>query len=165
MIDDFHPWGSLKCRRRGVPLSGEGGTSKGDMLLTPTTPFSQRAEPSLLWSGTFPKPRIRRGTTRISRVGCDKAKRVCASRVPLPPGVTARRTGGEKVVRATPMFWPLVRHGGGQRGTGVGTPFVSPFWVALTTVIPGGKAIRPTGKSAPLTAKLGSGRRQITPRR
>ena len=27
------------------------------------------------------------------------------------------------MVRATPAFGPLVRHAGGQRGTGVGTPF------------------------------------------
>ena len=114
---------------------------KGDMLVTPATPFSQRAEPSLLWFETFPKPRTGRGTTRISRVGCDKAKRGCASRVPLLPGVTARRTGGEKVVRATPTFWPLVRHAGGQRGTGVGIFFAPLREVALTTVIPGGKAV------------------------
>ena len=49
------------------------------------------------------------------------------------------------VVRATPPFWPLVRHAGGQTRTGVGTPF-APLCppcgeVALTTVIPGGKAI------------------------
>ena len=29
MIDDFHLWGSLKCRRRGVPLSDEGGDIEG----------------------------------------------------------------------------------------------------------------------------------------
>ncbi len=96
------------------------------MIVTPTTPFSQRAEPSPLWSGTFPKPRIRHGTTRISRVDCGKADRGCASRVPPSPGVTARRTGGMLVVRATPTLWPLVRHGGGQRWTGVGTPFAPP---------------------------------------
>ena len=33
-------------------------TSKGDMLLTTTTPFSQRAEPSPLWSKASPKRRI-----------------------------------------------------------------------------------------------------------
>ena len=45
------------------------------------------------------------------------------------------------MVRATPSFSALVRHGGGQRGTGVRPPFASPFsGVALTTEIPGGKA-------------------------
>ena len=85
-------------------LQQGGVTSKGDMIVTPATLVSQRAEPSPLWSGTFPKPRIRHGTTRISRVGCRKADRGCASRVPLPPGVTARRTGGMLVVRATLIF-------------------------------------------------------------
>ena len=47
-----------------------------------------------MWLETFTKRPIRRGTTRIPLVGCDQAKRGCASRVPLPPGVTARRTGG-----------------------------------------------------------------------
>ena len=56
------------------------------MLLTPTTLLSQRAEPSPLWCGTFPKRRIGRGTTRISRIRCGKKKRGCASRVPPSPG-------------------------------------------------------------------------------
>ena len=84
---------------------GGGVTSKGDMILTPTTLFSRRAEPSPLWFGTFPKRRIRRGTTRISRVRCEKAKRGCASRVPR----LARRNGAphERVAggeSAPPLF-------------------------------------------------------------
>ena len=59
------------------------------MILTPTTPFSQRAVPSPLWSRTSTKRRIRRGTTRISRFRCGKAERGCASRVPP----VARRNG------------------------------------------------------------------------
>ena len=74
------------------------------MLLTTTTPFSQRADPPPLWFGTFPKRRMGRGITRIFRVPCDKAKRGCASRVPLPPGATARRTRGVLVEGATPLF-------------------------------------------------------------
>ena len=58
----------------------------------------------------------------VSAMG-GKAKRGCASRVPLPSGETACRMRGVLVVRATPAFGPLVRHAGGQRGTGVGTPF------------------------------------------
>ena len=84
-------------------------------ILLRITPFSQRAEPSPLWWGTFPKRRTRHGTTRISRVRCEKAKRGCASPVLPSPGATARRTRGVLVVRATPTFSPLVRHGGGQR--------------------------------------------------
>ena len=111
----------------GVSTLQKGGvTSKGDMIVTPTTPFSQRAEPAPLWFGTFPKCRIKRGTTRIPRVDCGKADRGCASRVPLPPGVTPRRTGGVLVVRATPWFLPLVRHERRERWTGLWPPFPSP---------------------------------------
>ena len=127
-------------------------------ILLGTTPVSQRAAPSPLWCGTFPKRRTRRGTTRISRVGCGKAKRSCASRVPLPPDATARRTRGVLVVRATPPFWSLVRHGGGQRWRPRWPPFAPPCGeVALTTVIPGGKAIEPARRPAPGTAEPGSG--------
>ena len=113
-----------------------------------TTPFSQRAEPSPLWSRACPKRRIRRGTTRNSRIRCEEAKRGCASRVPLlarrngaPHG---RGAGGE----SDPTFRPLVRHGEGQRGTGVGTPFAPTRGeVALTTVIPSGRpSNRPSGQ-------------------
>ncbi len=121
----FPPQGVKDVASYGCPPFRRGGvTWKGDMILTPTTLFSQRAEPLAVVVGDFPKRRIGSGTTRISRVRCDKAKRGWASRVPPSHGATARRTGGVTVVRATPPFWPLVRHGGGQRGTGVGTPLV-----------------------------------------
>ena len=58
MIDDFSLRGSSGCRQMGVTLSEGGVTSKGDMLLTTTTHFSQRAEPSPLWSKVSPKRRI-----------------------------------------------------------------------------------------------------------
>ena len=48
-------------------------------------------------------------------------------RVPASPGATARRTRGVLVEGATPPFGPLVRRGGGQRWTGVRTPFASPL--------------------------------------
>ena len=99
----------------GRHLSDGGWRSNMAAILLGTTPVSQRAEPSPLWCGTFPKRRTRRGTTRISRVRCGKAKRSCASRVPLPPGAKARRTRGVLVVRAPPPFSALVRHGGRQR--------------------------------------------------
>ena len=99
MIDDFRLWGSLRCRQMGVPLSEGGVTLKGDMIVTPTTPFPQRAEPSPLWWGTFAKRRTGRRTTRISGVRYGKAKRGCASRVPILPGANGaphgRDAGGE----------------------------------------------------------------------
>ena len=75
------------------------------MRLTTTTLHSQRWEPSPLWFGIFPKRRIRRETTSIFRVQCEKAMRGCASRVPPSPGAPARRTRGVLVEGATPPQW------------------------------------------------------------
>ena len=62
-------------------------------LLTTTTLLSQRAGHSPLWLETFTKRRIRRGTTRIFVVRCDKAKRGCASRVPPSPAAAPGEGG------------------------------------------------------------------------
>ena len=94
-----------------------------------------------MWLETFPKRRTGRGTTRISRVPCDKAKRGCASRVPLP----ARRNGvpceGGAGGESDPPFFAA----GTPRGRAKVSAKVSALWpplqgVALSTVIPGGKA-------------------------
>ena len=74
------------------------------MFSTTTTLFSQRAEPSPLSFGTFPKRRMGRGITRNSRVPCEKAERGGAPRVPSSPGAPARRTRGVMVEGATPLF-------------------------------------------------------------
>jgi len=112
------------------------------MIVTPTMRLSQRAEPSPLWSKLCPETRIGQGLARIARVGCDQAKRGCASRVPLlarrngaPHG---RGEGGE----SDPGFFGAGAPRAGvkvDRGPDTFTPLV--FRVALTTVIPGGKAI------------------------
>ena len=99
----FQLYGSNQERRTSISASGGQGRgvvwvttlqtgggahrwlTRWRTLLTATTLLSQRAEPSLLGSGTFPKPRIRRGTTRIPRVGCD-------TRGGAAPGVSPRRT-------------------------------------------------------------------------
>ena len=83
---------------RSVSTFQTGGwTSKVDMISTPPRLFSQTAETSPLWSETSAKRRIRRETTRIFRVHCGKAKRDCASRIPLPSGAAARCTRGVQV--------------------------------------------------------------------
>ena len=104
MIDDLSLRGSSRCRRMGETATKQRCSPGRFRILTPTTPFSRRAEFSPLWSETFTKRRTGRGTTRICRVRCETAIRGFASRVPLPPGVTARRTGGVRMVRATPVF-------------------------------------------------------------
>ena len=119
MINDFRHWGSRRWSRGGVRLTNVGP----DMISTTTTPLSQRAKPSPLWSNASPKRRTGSGTTRISRVPCDQPKRGCASRVFLPSVAAARRTGGVLVVGATPGFSALVRHERGQGGTGLRTPY------------------------------------------
>ena len=138
----------------GVSTFQKGGvTSKGDMILMRTTLFSQRAEPSPLWLRTSPKRLIRRGTTRISGVRCEKAVGGCASRVPP----VARRNGA-----------PHGRGAGGESDPtffGAGTPpgrvkvdrplatfSLLSAGVALTTVIPGGKAVESASKPTRTTA-------------
>ena len=74
------------------------------MFSTTTTLFSQRAEPSPLSFGTFPKRRMGRGITRISRVLSETAKRGGTSRVSPSPGAIARRTRGVQVEGAPPLF-------------------------------------------------------------
>ena len=74
------------------------------MFSTTTTLFSQTAEPSPLSFETFPKRRMGRGITQISRVPSETAKRGGASRVPPSPGATARRTRGVQVEGAPPPF-------------------------------------------------------------
>ena len=122
MIDDFRHWGSRRCRRKVSALQTWGRTPGPDMSSATTTPLSERAESSPLWSKASPKRSTGRGTTRISRVRYGKAKRGCASRVPLPRAAAARRTGGVLVVGATPGFSPLMRHERGQGRTGLRTP-------------------------------------------
>ena len=52
--------------------------------------------PSLLWSGPCLESLIGGGLARIPRVGCDQAKRGCASRVHASPGAPyGREEGGE----------------------------------------------------------------------
>ena len=119
-----------------------GWTSKVDMILTPTTPFSQRAQPAPLWCAAFPKLRMGRGLTRIPR---PSAARLQLARPRF--GRTVRRAAPEGVLveGATPLFSPLVRRGRGQRWTGLWPPFAPPFCgeVAPSTVIPAGRLKTP----------------------
>ena len=114
------------------------------MLSTTPTLLSQRAEPSPLWLETFPQRRIRRGTTRNSQVRCEKAKRGYASRFPPSSGVTARRTRGAAGGESDPPFFgagaPPVRVKGDTACATLYPPLSGE--VALSTVIPGGKAVK-----------------------
>ncbi len=75
---------------------------------------------------------------------------------PSSPGETVRRTRGVLVVRATHPFdrWCGT---GADKGGGQGGGPLPPFGeVALTSVIPGGKAIEPAGRLALGTAEPGN---------
>ena len=117
------------------------------MLVTPTTPFSQRAEPSPLWLRTSPKPGIRRGTTRISPRRLRKGE----ARLRLAGPPPTRRNGAPYGRGAGGESDPHVLAAGAARGRAKGDrgrdtlclPFLG---VALTTVIPGGKAVELMGK-------------------
>ena len=87
-----------------------------------------------------------RDNTDFPRPLRNSEARLCLA-VPLPPGVTPRRTRGVLVVRATPHLFAAGAPSGAGTGGSPGGNFtgVTPLpplaeEVALTTVIPGGKA-------------------------
>ena len=106
----FSSLGVEQMSSDGPPPFRQGWRSNVAAILLRTTPVSQRAEPSPLWLEAFTKRRIMRGTTGISRVACEKAKRGYASPVPFSHGATARRT------RAVQVGGPAVP----ERGIGPG---------------------------------------------
>ena len=85
------------------------------------------------------------GNPHWTRVGTDSPHRLRQPwrgggwRVPASPG--APRREGEEVVRATPRFLALVRHRGGEMVHAKIHHLPSPSGVALSTVVPGGKAM------------------------
>ena len=107
------------------------------MLLTTTTLLSQRAPPRRCGLGFAGKP----SWDRVFRLLCEKAKRGYASRVPLPCGAAARRTGGVLVEGVTPLFLPLVRQPASvHRRT---------QWRTINTPLEGGRSLHsdPGGKA------------------
>ena len=82
---------------------------------------------------------------RIPRVGCDKAKRGCASRVPASSGAPHEMgDGGES---DPPFFGAGAPPGRGKWATLKATIYPHLRRVALTSVIPGGKASRAFSRS------------------
>ena len=93
------------------------------------TLHSQRARPRCCGRGLAWKALLEAGWHGFPASAATKRSEV-APRVSTPR--PALLTGGKKVVRATPSFLALVRHGGGQRWTGVRPPFASPFSGSLS---------------------------------
>ena len=143
MIDDFSLRGSRRCRRTHAPLTKEEwliqvahqvAHAYGNRNAT----LSEGA-PSLLWSGPCLESLVGGGMARIPRVGCDKAKRGCSSCFRASPGAPyGREEGGE----SDPVFFGAGAPRGRAKGDrGPDTLCLPLFGVALTTEIPGGKAI------------------------
>ena len=80
--------------------------------------------PSPLWSRLCPGIRIGSGLARIPRVGCDKAKRGCASRVPASPG--APHETGEGGGSDPPFFGAGAPPGRGKWSTLRPTTYPAP---------------------------------------
>ena len=114
-------------------------------LLTTTTLLSQRAPPSLVWSGPCLESLIGHGLARIPRVGCDNRGGAAPGVSPPRPARRGAAREGEEVEGATPPFWPLVRHRAGGGGAPLWSHHLpSPAGVAPSTVIPAGrKSSRP----------------------
>ena len=100
--------------------------------MTTTTLHSQRASPRCCGRGLAWKALLEAGWHGF-RASAAIKRSEAAPRVSLPR--TARRgaaPGGGRSGESDPTFRPLVRHGGGQRGTGVGTPFAPPAGRSLS---------------------------------
>ena len=99
MIDDFRLWGSRTWRRMGGTATAWRYSPSRFTFSTARTPFSQRVEPSPLWSRLWKETRIGRGLTRIPQVRCGNAPCGAAPRCPrLAQRVVApheRGAGGE----------------------------------------------------------------------
>ena len=106
--------------------------------MTITNLHYQRAKPSPLWSKLCPGVRIGGGSARIARVLCGKAP--CGADPDRTAGRGAAREGG-MVERATPFFRRWCATGQGEMVHAKIHHLPSPSGVALSTVIPGGKAI------------------------
>ena len=96
MIDDFRLWGSRRCRRGVSALQTWGRTPGPDTWAGHDFNYHNASLSESVFSRhcgrTSPKRSTGRGTTPIPRVRCGKAKRGCASRVPLPRTAAARCT-------------------------------------------------------------------------
>ena len=133
--------------KRGVTHGG--GARRGASLQQPQRSTLIGRSPSPLWSRLCPGIRIGHGLARIAQILWGKAPWGGGSA--RPPPRMARRGAtreGEEVEGATPGFLPLVRH----RAGGGGAPLWShhlpfPREGAPSTVIPGGKAVRPARKA------------------
>ena len=80
-------------------------TWKGDMILTTTTPYLSEGGAHATVVRDFPEtPHQTRDDTDFLATVAEKAKRGCASRVPLSPGATARRTRGVAGGESDPPF-------------------------------------------------------------
>ena len=97
LIADFCLRGSRPCRHRGVDLSDGGWTSKVYMISTTPTLFSQRAEPSPLWSKASSKRRtppvaVASGAIEVSGMGEGEGSAGVMGR----PGGNSPAVGGSK---------------------------------------------------------------------
>ena len=142
-IDDFSLAGSRTWRRRGVHLTKRGWHT--EVAHQVAHAFDHRNASLSEGKALAVVVQAVPGNPHWTRVGTDCPRRLrqpwrgSGWRVPASSG--APRLEGEEVVRATPWFSALVRHragGGGALENSHHLP--SPAGVALTTVIPGGKA-------------------------
>ena len=115
MIDDFRLPGSRMWRRRGGPLTkgvAHVGGALGGACFWPPQRFSLRGRsPRRCGRGLAWKALLEAGWYGF-RASAATRRSEAAPRVSLAR--PARRTGGKKVVRATPWFSALVRHRGGR---------------------------------------------------
>ncbi len=123
------------------PYKGGGGARSWCTISAITNLHYQRAKPSPLWSSLCPETRIGSGLARIARVPWGKRRGAPWQGVPASHGASWRRTGGGDGGESDPHFFGAgAPPGRGRWCTSKSTTSPPLVGVALTTVIPGGKA-------------------------
>ena len=112
-IDDFRLWGSRQCRRMGeYSTETRLFTGMAHTLDNHNDSFSEGGALAAVVSVLPGKPYWKRvGTDSPGLMRPSEASLRLAH--PPSPGAAARRARGVLVVGATPIFWPLMRHGAG----------------------------------------------------
>ena len=140
MIDDFHLWGSRRCRRIHAPLKKGGGSSRWCTLLTTTTLLSQRARLAAVVESLPGNPlRKRVGMDSRHPLRQSGARLRLACPAPRPARPRAAREGCWWRERP-PFFGRWCATGEGELVHPNGHTISPPLWgVAPSTVIPAGR--------------------------
>ena len=114
MIDDSRLWGSRRCRRMGeYSTETKLFTWMVHTLDNHNASLSEGVPPRRCGWGLSRNASSDAGQHGFPASDATKRSEAAPRASPPSPGAAARRTVGVLVVGATPLFWPLMRHGAG----------------------------------------------------